>query len=191
MIKSVLRQQFLARRKALDATTLHYKNQAITTLFLQSFDFTQITSLHIFLPILQHNEFNTYLIIKAIRQHYPHITLVTSKSDFTTSEMQHYVLSPSTLLKENQWHIPEPVDGALFPETALNMVILPLLCFDQQGYRVGYGKGFYDRFIARCATHVMTVGLSFFPPIEQIEDSHPFDLKMNFCVMEDKVWSFQ
>lgn len=190
MIKSVLRQQFLAQRKALDAATLDCKNQAITTLFLQSFDFTQITSLHIFLPILQHNEFNTYLIIEAIRQQYPHITLVTSKSDFTNGEMQHYVLNPSTQLKENQWHIPEPVDGIPFLETALDMVILPLLCFDQQGYRVGYGKGFYDRFIERCATHVMTVGLSFFPPVEHIEDIHLFDLKMDFCITEDKMWSF-
>jgi len=191
MIKDALRQQFLAERKKLPPDILQSKNQAITAHFLQYFDLTQINNLHIFLPILQRNEINTYLIIQAIQQNYPHITIIVSKSNFHTCEMSHFVLTPTTVLIENKWHIPEPINGQSFPEKLIEMVLLPLICFDQQGFRVGYGKGFYDRFLARCTHKITKVGLSHFPPIDKIDDIHKLDVKMDFCVTTETVWTFQ
>lgn len=190
MTKETLRRQFLAKRKELEAVTLKNKTQAIVEAFLRYFDFNQINSLHLFLPILQNNEMNTYLIVEAIRQNYPHITIIIPKSHPKTGEMSNYVLTPTTILVENKWHIPEPVEGQLFPTNLIDMVILPLICFDQRGFRVGYGKGFYDRFLAQCRREIVKVGLSLLPPVEQIEDIHQWDVKMDFCVTAEKIWQF-
>lgn len=63
------------------------------------------------------------------------------------------------------------------------MVLVPLLAFDRQGYRVGYGKGFYDRFMAQCKLGTRFVGLSFFEPVECINDADAFDQKIHECLL--------
>lgn len=70
------------------------------------------------------------------------------------------------------------------------MVLIPLLAFDKNGYRVGYGKGFYDRFLAECRPDVVKVGLSVFEPIDEITDLNEFDIKMDFCITPNRVWQF-
>lgn len=70
------------------------------------------------------------------------------------------------------------------------MVLIPLLAFDKKGYRVGYGKGFYDRFLADCRPDVVKVGLSVFEPIDEIADLNEFDIKMDFCITPNRVWQF-
>ena len=70
------------------------------------------------------------------------------------------------------------------------MILMPLLCFDKQGFRVGYGQGFYDRFLPQCRKDIIKVGLSIFEPIDKIVDVNKIDVKMDFCVITDRVWTF-
>jgi 5-formyltetrahydrofolate cyclo-ligase len=69
------------------------------------------------------------------------------------------------------------------------MVIVPLLAFDKKGYRVGYGKGFYDRFLANIETQ--KVGLSFFEPIEEINDVHLNDIRLDQCITPNGIINFK
>ena len=61
-----------------------------------------------------------------------------------------------------------------------DLVIVPLLAFDKKGYRVGYGKGFYDRFLQNSKT--LKIGLSFFAPTEEIIDVHLNDVRLDKCI---------
>ena len=70
------------------------------------------------------------------------------------------------------------------------MVIVPLLAYDKEGHRVGYGKGYYDKFLEKCNPHTMTVGLSFFDPVKEITDIEPFDVPLNYCITPKKLWVF-
>lgn len=70
------------------------------------------------------------------------------------------------------------------------MVLVPLLCIDREGYRVGYGKGFYDKFLARCRPDCKTVGLNYFPPVERIDDVAEHDIRLDHAVNPDEVYSF-
>ena len=70
------------------------------------------------------------------------------------------------------------------------MVILPLLAFDQQGYRVGYGKGFYDKFLSGCREDCLKVGFSYFEPIETIDDCNEFDVPLDLCITPQNVYVF-
>ena len=62
------------------------------------------------------------------------------------------------------------------------MVFVPLLAFDQKGHRVGYGKGFYDRFLKQCQNNTLKIGLSFFEPLDSLLKAQPHDINLDAVV---------
>ena len=181
--KSVLRKLYLARRKALSSEEVEAKSQQICDLFFQEIDLKKIKYLHIFLPIKKQNEINTFLTIRKLQEEYPKINIVVSRSNLDNFEMQHFILEEENLT-ENKWGILEPSSesGREVQPEQMDMIIIPLLCFDKQGNRVGYGKGFYDRFLQKCYPKALKVGFCLEEPIELIEDLNEFDVKMDVCI---------
>jgi len=143
---------------------------------------------HLFLSITEKNEVNTDYILNILSGKDKHI--VISKSDFSTLDMAHYLLTDSTRIKINKWHIPEPVSGIPISEAQIDVVFIPLLAFDSSGNRVGYGKGFYDKFLAKCKPETIKIGLSFFESAEQITDILDHDIQLDYCVTPNKVYQF-
>ena len=74
----------------------------------------------------------------------------------------------TTKLTVNRWHILEPTGNETVEIGKLDAVLVPLLCFDERGFRVGYGKGFYDKFLKNCRRDCLKIGLSYFTPVEEI-----------------------
>jgi len=70
------------------------------------------------------------------------------------------------------------------------VVFVPLLAFDKSGNRVGYGKGFYDNFLAKCNPETLKIGLSFFEIEEEILDINPKDIRLNLCITPQKTYNF-
>ena len=68
------------------------------------------------------------------------------------------------------------------------MVLTPGLCFDSDGHRVGYGKGFYDRFLKKCRSNCVKVGLNHFDLVDTIEDVHQGDVRVDAVVTPDGVF---
>ena len=103
--------------------------------------------------------------------------------------MKSYLFNEETLIKKNKYGIPEPINGKEFKKN-IDVIFVPLLAYDKYGNRVGYGKGFYDRFLTtEQARNVIKVGLSFFDPEDKIRTSK-YDEKLDFCVTPKKVFSF-
>ena len=96
--------------------------------------------------------------------------------------MAHYWLESDTEITVSDWGIPEPVGASPAPVLAIDYVLVPLLVIDRVGYRVGYGKGFYDRFLTDCRDDVRTIGLSFFDPIDEVVDKDPWDIPLDHCI---------
>ena len=67
---------------------------------------------------------------------------------------------------------------------------MPLLCFDAAGHRVGYGKGFYDKFLSKCRPDCTKIGLSYFPPVEAIAATGGHDIMLDICVTPEKTYQF-
>ena len=182
MYKSTLRKYFLAKRKATSSKKITEKSQQICNLFFQEIDLKSIKYLHIFLPIKKQNEIDTFLIIKRLQEEYPLINIVVSRSIFDNFEMQHFILEEENLT-ENKWGILEPTGSELeIQPEQIDLVIIPLLAFDKQGNRVGYGKGFYDRFLQKCSPKALKAGFCLEEPIELIEDLNEFDVKIDICI---------
>lgn len=189
MNKAEARAHFLNLRKSLSQKQVSEADEAILTQF-QAINFSGIKYLHLFLPIAAKNEVNTQLLANWLQETHPAIRLVLSKSDTKQHTLRHFVWDEHSTLQTNTWGITEPTGGVEVEEKELDLILVPLLAYDLQGNRVGYGKGFYDRFLARCNKNIQKVGLSYFKPIDSIEDAEYFDIKLNTCICPDKIWHF-
>src|SRR5262249_34070605 len=97
---------------------------------------------------------------------------------------------PDVELAENRWQISEPVHDERVDANEIDMVFIPLLCFDRYGHRVGYGKGYYDRFLRACRHDCIKVGLSDFEPVDKISDAHEGDVKLDAAVTPSATINF-
>ena len=187
MTKAELRNTYKLRRKQLSEAQIETLSLNIANQLL-SLPIWDYAFYHLFLSIEELNEVNTDYILNILSGKDKHI--VISKSDFTTLEMSHYLLTDSTTIKKNEWNIPEPIDGIEIKTSQIEIVFVPLLAFDTSGHRIGYGKGFYDRFLSQCKPETIKIGLSFFTSEEEISDSNEDDIKLDYCVVPEKVYTF-
>ena len=169
MNKSEIRLKYKALRQQLSAQEIEDKSLAIanTLLKLETGQVWDKIYYHLFLTIEEQKEVNTEFILQILAGKDKEI--VISKSDFATLKMTHFLLTDNTKIKKNEYNIPEPVDGLEVPTNKIEVVFVPVLAFDTIGNRVGYGKGFYDKFLSECKPETIKIGLSFFEPEEKIE----------------------
>lgn len=186
MLKKDVRLNFRHLRKKLDPASVHDLSVRIANALL-SLPIWHMEYYHIFLPIVENKEIDTGLILPILQGRDKQVVIPRTEPD---AKLSHFLLTDSTVLKENSWNIPEPVDGLAVPPEKIDVVFLPMLGFDLQGNRVGYGKGFYDAFLKECRDDVVKIGLCFFVPVELISDIREEDVKMDFCVTPEKTYSF-
>lgn len=197
MTKKETRAHFKGLRNGLKTEEIGKMSQRIHDLLFSRLMMHRYSPIHLYIPIKRNNEVDSLLILNTLRRDFaPDIYI--SKS-LENGEMLHAKFLTSTLLETNQWGIEEPKDTSeslsseAFFEKYKNediLIFVPLLAFDKKGNRVGYGKGFYDRFLQYATKDTTIVGLSFFEPIELIEDADSFDVKMNYCVTPERVWAW-
>lgn len=192
MDKSSFRTEYLQKRKDLDAEEITKRNDSIlanTKLFV---DGKSLKTIHVFLPQHGKNEIDTWKIIGFLSVIDPEIRILTPRVIPGTREMEHFLLTSETKLIDSRWKIPEPdpATSLKISPQEIDAVLIPLLAFDKNGYRVGYGGGFYDRFLPQCRTNVMKVGLSCFEADERPIDIDSFDIKMDYCITPQAIIKF-
>lgn len=142
---------------------------------------------HLFMPSVNNNEIDTSLLLSVLQGKDKQPTIPKILDEY---ELEHYLLADQTPLKTNHWGIPEPQSGIKINPDQIDVVFVPLLIFDKQGHRIGYGKGYYDRFLSKCKKDTIKVGLSYFDPVERIEDIQSHDVPINFGITRDRVYEF-
>ena len=142
---------------------------------------------HIFLSISKNKEIDTTPILSILQGKDKNVVVPKIIGD---GLLQNYLLTDSTVIKENHLGIPEPENGLLVPEHTLDVVFVPLLAFDLLGNRVGYGGGYYDRLLQKCRSETIKVGLSLFEPLHRIKDVYKNDVQLNYAVTPEKIYSF-
>ena len=188
MLKAELRKKMLRQRRMLPANEVQRRSTTIADQFFSNFRLQPGQTVHVFLPIVKNNEVNTWPKIERLRIEHPEVRVAVPVTDVEQNVLTHHHLTDEAILVENPWGIPEPQDAQLILAPEVDIVLIPLLAFDKSGHRVGYGKGFYDRFLADCRPDVLKVGLSLEPPVEAIADPNPFDVPLDAVVMPEGVW---
>jgi 5-formyltetrahydrofolate cyclo-ligase len=186
MEKEFLRKKYKELRSNLSGEEMENGSLEIANRLL-SLDIWDHNYYHIFLPIAEKKEVNTEYILHILQG--KDKSVVVPKSDFTTDAMSHILLQENTVLKISGYGIPEPESGIEVSPEQIDVVFVPLLAYDSSGNRVGYGKGFYDRFLATCPPHAIFIGLSFFEPEKKIIHEI-IDIPLNFCVTPQSTHRF-
>lgn len=179
MNKSELRKLYKQKRRELSEDEI-MKLQERMYAKIFKLDFSEVQNIHVFLPIERQKEINTYPIIAFLRSKNKNI--IVSKSDFNTATLTHFILEKDTVLQTNEYGIPEPENATEINVKDIDLVFVPLLISDVKNYRVGYGKGFYDRFLSTCKPSVKTIGLNFFEPVAEISDINEFDVPLDIMI---------
>ncbi|QXP50830.1 5-formyltetrahydrofolate cyclo-ligase [Cellulophaga sp. HaHa_2_95] len=186
MIKKDLRLTYTSRREKLSPDELIDSSISIANNLLQ-LPIWNKNNYHLYLSISEKKEIDTSFILSILQGKDKNIILSKMQDSQT---LQHYLLTDNTLIKKNKWNVPEPVDGIEIPANSIDVVFIPLLAFDALGNRVGYGKGYYDKFLADCNENCLKVGLSFFEAADTITDILATDIKLDYCVTPNKTYTF-
>ena len=186
MDKSTLRILYKDKRDKLsqediEALSLDIANQSLNLPIWHK------TYFHVFLPISNKKEVNTEYLLHILQGRDK--SIVVPKAEFDSGKMKHILLQENTVLKKSSYGIPEPVIGIEISPNILEVVFVPLLAYDKKGNRIGYGKGFYDRFLQECNNDCVFIGLSFFEPENTLKNEYQ-DVPLHFCVTPNKLYHF-
>ncbi len=188
MDKETLRSNYKSLRKALSQEEVSTFSEKITTSFLDFlFQNPGIIHIHIFFSIRRLNEVDTLPLFNQLRK--MGYSLYTSEVNKEKDSLNTLDLSGVTGFELDDWGIPNPIGAKRAEPSSIQLVIIPLLAYDLSGNRLGYGKGYYDKFLATLDGSVLKVGLSFFPPEGRIPaDEH--DIGLNICITPEQIHQF-
>lgn len=171
---------YMSMRHALSTEACESKSRQISNHFFSFVNLSNIKTLHTFLPIVSKKEVNTWPIIERLQKDFPLLKISIPKIE--NDSMINYYFEDKHQLKLSSWGIEEPISGEIASTEKIDLVLVPLLSFDNQGNRVGYGKGFYDRFLKACRSDCKKVGLSFFEANREPISSDAYDIKVDFVI---------
>ncbi len=166
------------------------QSKQISDKFFGQFGFADVTFLHCFVAIEKFNEVDTLFIFEHLWRNFPQIQTLVPRVNFETDKIENLKFTPETELAKNIWQISEPITNEIIETEKIDIILVPLLCFDENGFRIGYGKGFYDKLLKDCRRNCLKIGLSHFAPVKEISDVKNFDVKLDFCVTPEKNWKF-
>ena len=183
--KTFLRSHYKKKRFSLTKQEVDDLSQRVCKQ-LDKLNIWKLKHYHIFISILKYNELDTSSIINRLKSEQK-IIIVPKISN---NELVHIAINDETKFGLNEYGIKEPNDGNHFIIENLDIIFIPLLAFDLEGHRVGYGKGYYDRFLKLTNSSSLKIGLSFFDPINKIQDIDDNDVKLDYCVTPKQVHKF-
>jgi 5-formyltetrahydrofolate cyclo-ligase len=189
-MKAALRTEYKQKRALLTTEAVFALSQQLADQFFADSIIQQTLAapdavLHTFLPIRRQNEVDTWRIIRRVWDEYSHVHLLASVADTEAKTLHSFDLRPDTDLVENRWGIPEPATQSEPVLQRPAIVLVPLLTFDKTGHRVGYGGGYYDRFLAETGPGCLKIGISLFGPVSTISDVESTDVALDGCVCPD------
>lgn len=190
MNKEELRDIFLKQRIALSDQSCSMMSHTIADKFIGNFDLERLNVLHSFIPLAKNKEPDTWIIIDWIQTKYPDIRISLPRVVARTQQLENFYFDDRFPLKKNKWGLEEPTQGELTDINDIDIVIVPLVAFDKKGNRVGYGKGFYDKFLAGCRPDCKRVGLSFFEAVDSIDDINTLDVPLDHCITPKTFYTF-
>ena len=189
MTKAELRDIYKEKRLALT----HAEKDKLEDLLLIQFQLLDIEipeQVMTYVAFEKQHEFDPQLITDYCYFKNPAQTLIYPVMNEKENAIHCSVVNDDTIFAANKYGIDEPVDGLEILPAEIDLIIVPLLAFDIKGNRVGYGKGYYDRFLKTCRKDTMKVGFSFFDAVPSIKDINKYDIKLDHCITPEKIYSF-
>lgn len=175
MNKQQLRQAIRQRKRAMTQEEIEDRSRSLCEKFLKSDDYRRCTCLYGYLPYNQ--EVRTWPILHQALADGKKVAVPKVYGD----EMKFIYLTDLTQVATGYAGIPEPIADDPVAEQQDALVLMPGLAFDPQGHRIGYGGGFYDKFLSREPGHP-TVALCYeFQMVDHLE-TEQFDIPVDTVI---------
>jgi len=189
MLKKEARKLYNQKRAELSYTD-RMKWDDLILINFQTIDLPFLDYVLSFYPMQEKNEVDTFLLTDYLHFKNLSLQICYPKTDIESRSMKAIACGADAIFEGNAYNILEPVHNEVVDAEAIDLVIVPLLICDEEGNRVGFGKGFYDRYLKDCRPDCIKVGVSYFEPIDTVEDRDEFDVPLDFCITPEKVYVF-
>lgn len=181
--KQHLRAEYKEKRRALSETEKARLDRKITNKFLNLFQYREAQTLLCY--VSTEIEVDTFQILRRALEDGK--TVAVPRCVDGTREMDFYILTDLKQLSVGAFGVLEPNSAKCEKLTDLSdgLCVVPALCYDLNGFRLGYGKGYYDRFLSRFAGN--TVGLVYENCLCGSLPHGKFDRRIEKIVTENRV----
>jgi 5-formyltetrahydrofolate cyclo-ligase len=181
--KVSLRRCLAAQRRALSVATILQKSAAITEHVMGLSAFRASQTLMAYLALAQ--EVQTWRLIETARQQHKRIVVpVVARDTLVAVELP----QDEAQLQPGMHGILEPCcKKAIVPPEEIDFVLVPGLAFDRQGGRLGFGRGYYDRFLCQFPVTARYCGLAFSIQIVSYVPRQPYDVCMHYVATEEGI----
>lgn len=178
--KALIRSRHLAIRKSILPEERKLLSKSITDRIIKSEEFQAADTVHSYVAIENKREVNTDDFINICLKHGKNVIVPKMKSN---GELSHHQINSLDSLKPNEWGVPEPLSDS---DTTLKdgiLIVVPMVASDFKKNRIGYGKGYYDRFLSKIKSTKIGLCFSFnlcwnTLPVER------YDVKMDIIVTD-------
>lgn len=183
--KEKLRKHFLKIRTGMDPALRQQYSREILEHLTEWQLFRSADTVHCFMTIEENGEIITGPIIEWLQSNGK--CVVIPKSSRKTKDLKHFVYHDKDQLEKNRWGIPEPVEGKEVSVNDPDMILVPMIAADLEKNRLGYGLGFYDRFLAK--TGAIKTGLLFENCLSKVPlPVEKFDVQLDYLVTEKGIY---
>ncbi len=186
VLKRQLRKEMIKERNALSPVQRAEKSAVIVDRLLMLDEYIDASSIMVYLDCRSEVQTGS-LVVRALADGKRVAVPVTDTANRS--------LTPSLItsfpggLQPGPWGIPEPKPQAVRPldPAELDIVITPGLVFDKSGYRIGYGYGYYDRFLCRTGQKTIHIGLAFELQLRTNVYPGPHDVPVQYILTEERL----
>lgn len=181
--KQELREKLLRSRSELSREEYRIKSGQIISRLKQQAEFNKACIIHCYVSMNERKEVNTLPLIKELIE--SDKKLAVPITNFENGTLTHTYLKEYNDLRENKWGVMEPPKGRQANPEDLDLVIVPMAGGDLQKNRIGYGKGFYDRFLQQLKCP--SIGLLFERCLVDTVPAESFDVPLDKLITEEKI----
>ena len=172
MNKQELRRTIRERKRAMTEEEIVERSNALAEKFYHSPAYQAASTLYGYLPYNQ--EVRTVPMLQRALDEGKRVAVPKVYGE----EMRFIYLEDLTQVSKGYAGIPEPIADAPVAEDKQALVLMPGLAFDPQGHRIGYGGGFYDKFLAK-EPHHPTLALCYEFQMQAHLDTEEFDIPVD------------
>ena len=178
MDKVALRKQIREKKRAMTVAEIEAASARLGEQFIASEAYRKAKSIYGYLPYNQ--EVRTVPMLEQAIRDGKRVAVPKCYGD----EMRFIWMDDLSRVEKGYAGIPEPVEDGPVADDKTALVLMPGLAFDPEGRRIGYGGGFYDRFLAEESEHptlALCYGFQMLPKL----DTEEFDIPVD-CVLWDR-----
>ncbi|NTU54356.1 MAG: 5-formyltetrahydrofolate cyclo-ligase [Chlorobiaceae bacterium] len=184
--KTAIRVRLLEERRALNRQSWLAASESILQKAMSMPELVAAAKVHCYVSMEHDREVSTQGILEWLAGERKEVCMPYIERDQMLS--LRYLPGHGFMVKPNRPPVPEPL--VFSGDECFDAVIVPLVGFDRTGGRIGYGKGWYDRFFEQLflkGMHPLSIGLAFgFQEVPQVPDD-PWDKPLDYVITENEI----